>query len=229
MPFKYKKWKVYILSVPGSDRCSNVENLKVLLEGHGISTKILNGFYYKQIDVINELYSRGIIYDCPSKTLSLSQVGCFLSHRQAWERICAEEDPEVLSIIIEDDMTLLDSENFSIDYLLEDINQQENFDGIILWKHPEQIKENPNYKTPNLLEFYYQWGLCVYGITRELACDLLQSIKRLHIPVDQVLFCDIFPKISEGIYMVSREHFNNLGRLSSFDKEERVFKSLIWC
>lgn len=224
----YKKWKAYILSVPDSDRRPNVENLKVLLETYGISTEILNGFYYKQMDVIYELYSRNIIYDCPDKSLSLSQIGCFLSHRQAWERISTEEDPEVLSIIIEDDMTILDSENFSIDYLLEDINKQDYFHSIILWKHPEQIQDNPRYKTPNLLEFYYQWGLCVYGITRELACDLLQSIKNLHIPVDQVLFNEIFPKISKGVFMSSKEYFENLGRLSCFDNKKGKFKSLIW-
>jgi len=224
----YKKWKVYILSVPDSDRRPNTESLKVLLETYRIPTEILDGFYYKQIDVLSELYNRGITYDCPDKSLSLSQIGCFLSHRQAWERIQAEEDPEVLSIIIEDDITLLDPKNFSIDYLLEEINQQDKFHSIILWKHPDQMRDNPQHKTPNLLEFYYQWGLCVYGITRELAKDLLRLITKLQKPVDQVLFGDIFPSISSGVFMVKREHFENLGRLSSFDTENRKFKSLIW-
>ena len=115
----YTKWKAYILSIPDSDRRENVENMKVLLESHGIPTKILDGFYYKQMDVMSVLYSKGLIYDCPDKSLSLSQIGCFLSHRQAWEHIAAEPNLEVLSIIIEDDMILLDS--FNINYLLHDI------------------------------------------------------------------------------------------------------------
>ena len=188
----------------------------------------MDGFYHKDVDVIKELYGRGIEYDCPDKSVSLSQIGCFLSHRQAWERISQETDPEVLSIIIEDDMTLLEPESFSIDYLFKDINQQENFQGIVLWKHPEQIKENPQHKTPNLLEFYYQWGLCVYGITKELANKLLDDIKKLKKPVDQVLFQDIFPSISYGIFMASREHFENQGVFSCFDNKCRKYKSLIW-
>jgi len=226
----YKKWKAYILSIPGVDRRSNAENLKVLLETHGIPTEILDGFYYKQRDVLHDLYSLGIEYDCPDQSLSLSQVGCFLSHRQAWERIREEKDPEVLSIILEDDMTLLQPENFFIDYLLEDINKQDSFHGIVLWKHPAQIRKNPDYRTPNMMEFYYQWGLCAYGITRELAGHLLQSIQKLRKPVDQVLFGDIFSEdsISNGVFMATREHFANLGRLSSFDKETRKYKSFIW-
>lgn len=224
----YTKFKAYILSVPDTDRRTNVENLKVLLENAGIPTKILDGFYYKQRDVVSDLYSKGLIYDCPDKTLSLSQIGCFLSHRQAWEHIMMEDDPEVFSIIIEDDMTLLDPSGFSIDYLLHDINQQTVFHGLVLWKHPAQLQENPKYQTANLLHFYYQWGLCVYGVTRELAGELVGSIKKLDIPVDQILFGRIFPNISSGIFMVKQEHFLNLGILSSYETEEKPFKSLIW-
>lgn len=224
----YKKWKAYILSIPGIDRRANVENLKVLLESYGIFTEILDGFYYKQTDVIQELYNKGITYDSPDKTLSLSQIGCFLSHRKAWEYISREVDPNVLSIIIEDDITVLDPNNFSIDYLFEDINKQDIFHGIVLWKHPDQIKETPKYKTQNLLEFYYQWGLCVYGITPHFANILLNNINRLYAPVDQILFGDIFPKYSYGIFIAEREHFLNLGKLSSYDMRNNLFKSLIW-
>lgn len=224
----YKIWKAYILSIPNSDRRKNVENLKVILEAHGIITEILDGFHYHQIDVIDLLYKQGITYDCPDKSLSLSQIGCFLSHRQAWERISKESNQEVLSIIIEDDMTILNPQDFNIDYLLEEINKQDTFHGIILWKHPEQIKNNPIYKTKNLLEFYYQWGLCAYSITHELAIKLLTSIKKIHIPVDQILFGEIFPTISSGMFMSTREHFENLGRLSSYDNVEKKFKSMIW-
>lgn len=224
----YTKLKAYILSIPDTDRRTNAENLQVLLESRGIPTQVLDGFYYKQRDVVADLYTKGLTYDCPDKSLSLSQIGCFLSHRQAWERIMVESDPEVLSIIIEDDMTLLDPTGFSIDYLLEDINQQSVFHGLVLWKHPAQFQENPTHVSPNLLRFYYQWGLCVYGITRELARELVDTVKSLDIPVDQILFGRVFPKISNGIFMASREHFLNLGRLSSYDTNHTQYKSLIW-
>ena len=224
----YTKWKAYILSIPDTDRRPHVENLKCELESRGIPTEILNGFYYKTTDVVSALYDRGITYDCPAKTLSQTQIGCFLSHRQAWERIQAETDPQVLSIIIEDDMALRDPTEFNLDYLLADINQQPIFHSLILWKHPAQMRENPTYQTPNLLEFYYQWGLCAYGISRELAAHLVESIKRFYIPVDQMLFIKFFPKFSNGIFMTAREHFENLGKLSSFDEDTKPFKSLIW-
>jgi GR25 family glycosyltransferase involved in LPS biosynthesis len=225
MPSNYKKWKAYILSVKDSDRRIHVENLKIKLESNGIETVIIDAIYYKNDDVLQMLYNNGIIYDCPEKTLSLSQIGCFLSHRKVWELIACSIDTDTISIIIEDDMDI-DENNFNLDYLFPDINGLETFDGLILWKHPDQIHENPKEKTLNLLDFYYQWGLCVYCIIPQIADILLKSINRFYSPVDQILFGEFFPKMS--IYMCKREHFLNLGKLSSFDFDKKHFKSLIW-
>ena len=228
---KYTKWKVYIISVEESDRRENVERLKQVLEYKNIKTEIINAYYYKTTNVVNKLLSSGISYYSPDLNLSQSQIGCFLSHREAWKKI--ESDPEsetTLSIILEDDMDLIDSNNFNLDYLLDDINieseKSASIDGLIMWKHPVQLSENnPKNVTKNLQEFYYQWGLCAYCITKETATKLL-TIKQFYEPVDQIVFKDIFPKLN--IYHTVKEHFINLGQLTGNYKNGIQFKSLIW-
>ena len=235
------KWKVYILSIKDSERRSHVENLQTQLENKGIETEIIEAFYWKTTDILGEMFSKQIIYDSPNLLLSQSQIGCFLSHRAAWERIAETSILEetigyrkkTLSIILEDDMDLIDPDNFDIDYLLEDIekieNQEENtqkIDAIIMWKHPNQFSNTEvKYKTENLLEFYYQWGLCAYCIKKETAEELLK-IKRFYTPIDEIVFQDIFPNMN--VYLTSKEHFVNLGGLSSEETIGKKFKSLIW-
>lgn len=236
--YKKYKWKFYILSVKESDRRENVEKLKLQLESKGIETEIIDAFYFKITDVVAKLNSKQITYDSPNMVLAQSQIGCFLSHRAAWERISEieetiDEKKETLSIILEDDMDLLDPDNFNIDYLLEDIEKIENhkenpqqIDALVMWKHPNQFSniEQKN-KTENLLEFYYQWGLCAYCIKKKTAEELLK-IKRFYQPVDEIVFRDIFPNMN--VYFTKQEHFINLGGLTSAEVVGKKFQSLIW-
>jgi GR25 family glycosyltransferase involved in LPS biosynthesis len=221
-----KNWKIYILSIPESDRRTHVEKLKTKLENKGIRVEILDGFYYKSTDVLEKMQTEGILYDSPENKLSLSQIGCFLSHRQAWQRILSETEPNVRSIILEDDMDIItDNENFDINYLWDEITENE-VDALVMWKHPDKItSENQICKTPHLLEYYYQWGLCAYYITPQTA-EILLNITRFYAPIDEIIFRDIFPKLC--VYFTKREHFMNLGKISSFQTTETVFKSMIW-
>ena len=227
-PKSYKKWKILILSVENSERRKHVENLKMVLENHQIETEIIDAYYYKTTDVVEKLLSFGIMYDSPTLTLSQSQIGCFLSHREAWRKIqsAPDNESETLHIILEDDMDLMDPDNFNIYYLLEDIQQLQNFDGLILWKHPRQLFENdPKNITENLQEFYYQWGLCAYCVTKPAASKLLE-INRFYQPVDEMVFKDIFPSLN--VFYVKNQHFMNMGGLTSDSKYGTQFKSLIW-
>lgn len=225
---RYKRWKCYILSIKeDTERRKHVENLKTILEEKQIETELLDGFYYKTMDVVNKMESLGIVYDSPEYRISQSQIGCFLSHRQVWEKIKNEPDPDVISFILEDDMDLKDSDNFDLEYLLDDINElkrENRFDGIVLWKHPSKYTKTKN-KTKYLQEFYYQWGLCAYCITKETAEQLLE-IKRFYDPIDEIVFKDFFPNLH--IFYSKREHFVNLGGLTSDDKFGKMFKSIIW-
>ena len=103
--------KAYILSVKESDRRPNAENLKTKLESIGIPTEIIDAYYFLETDVVTKLYEDGCYYDSPNKTISQSQIGCFLSHREAWKRIATDPEQSTKTFIIEDDMVLDDSKN----------------------------------------------------------------------------------------------------------------------
>jgi GR25 family glycosyltransferase involved in LPS biosynthesis len=215
--------KAYILSVKESDRRHNAENLKTQIELIGISTKIIDAYYFLETDVISKLYEDGCYYDSPNKTVSQSQIGCFLSHREAWKQIATDPDPNIRGIIIEDDMVLDNSNNTNdlVDFLEE---SSSNSDALVLWKHPEQYNKTKIVShNENLLEFYFQWGLCVYCISQNTAQKLLE-IQRVYDPVDLMVFRDVFPNLR--VFFSKQEYFLNMGSLAG-DKTSR-FESLIW-
>ena len=212
--------KAYILSVKESDRRPSAENLKTQLENIGISTTIIDAYYYLTTDVVTKLYVDGCYYDSPNKTVSQSQIGCFLSHREAWKM--ASETPQMCSLIIEDDMVLDDTKNPND--LAKLISKSSDADALVLWKHPKQYDETTVVPHGvNLLEFYFQWGLCVYCITQETAQKLLE-IRRVYDPVDLMVFRDVFPNLR--VFFAKQEYFLNMGSLSG--NETTKFESLIW-
>ena len=215
--------KAYILSVKESDRRPNAENLKTKLESIGIPTEIIDAYYFLETDVVTKLYEDGCYYDSPNKTISQSQIGCFLSHREAWKRIATDPEQSTKTFIIEDDMVLDDSKNQKD--LLDLLKESTMADALVLWKHPEQYhKTNLVSYNENLLEFYFQWGLCVYCITQKTAQKLLE-IQRVYDPVDLMVFRDVFPHLR--VFFAKQEYFLNMGSLAGEDCDSK-FESLIW-
>ena len=210
------KWKFYIISVKDCDRREHCISLQKKL-GH--NSEIIDAYYWKTHDVVGMMQDLGIDF---SSGLSRSQIGCFLSHREAWKKIALSDEQEY-SIIIEDDMDT--NNNYDLSHLEKDFTETD-FDCISMWKHPERIPSSFEKYTENLIHAYKQWGTCVYCI-RPKICQELLNIKYFPNPLDDFLYGNIYP--NKKVYFTKDEMFVNLGILGGYEwKDNFKFKSLIW-
>ena len=217
------KWKIYILSVKeDDDRRKHVEEVALKTKKLGFNVEIIDAIYWKTKNVMEKMnkLNIGFTYD---GSVTQSQLGCFLSHRLAWERINENNDPTELNIIIEDDVDLLDFNLFL--ELEKQINSLESYDAIIMWKHPDKIPDNFEYIRENLVGFYFQWGLCAYSINRSL-CDKMLSINYIDQPIDNYLYTKIFHHYK--VYLTLKDPFVNHGFLAGNSVHQHRFKSIIY-
>lgn len=207
-------WKFIIISVKEDlNRRTHVNNVKIKLESYGFIVEIIDAIFWKTNNVIELLENLQITVS----NLSKSQIACFLSHRLAWSKITNDK-----CIILEDDMDLTDIELFK---LIENDLLNCNHDGVIMWKHPDKIPNKFNHITNNLVEFYFQWGLCAYNIHSELAEKML-NIKNINLPIDDYLYNNIFPLYK--VYLTANDPFENLGFLGGYKPRNFTYKSLIY-
>lgn len=206
-----KRYNFYIITLfESEERLENVRQLETKLKKIGTVT-IIPAYYYKTVDVFSIMNREQIEYTCKDRTLSLSQIGCFLSHREAWKKVANSANPEV-HIIVEDDMDMNgDLYDFDIP----------EYDAVILWRHPSQMNTPVTYVKDGLLNFYKQWGMCSYSITPAFAKELL-TIKEIDVPVDLLLYRDIYP--NKKVYVTEKSSFINLGYLGI----ESNFKYKSW-
>lgn len=143
-----KIYNFYIISLfEAKDRYQNVEDVCKKLKDMGHNPYIIQAYHYKSVDILSKLYNEGIQYTSKDLSLSLSQLGCFLSHRDAWKKIMMANENEV-HIILEDDVNI--DESIS----LYDFNKIPEYDSVILWRHPEQMTTPVTYVQEGLLELY---------------------------------------------------------------------------
>jgi GR25 family glycosyltransferase involved in LPS biosynthesis len=223
-------WKIYILSVKENiERRHHVNTFAEKAKTFGFDVEIIDGYYWKTINVIDKLNTLNISFDVNS-SLSQSQLACFLSHRLAWVKIFEsyKNNSKTPSIILEDDMDLHDFELF-LNTEKELINEKyfNYYDGLIMWKHPDKIPTPDKIKhiNNNLIRCYPQWGLCAYSIQPQL-CEKMLAINRIDRPIDDYLYQIIFPKYN--IMMTLNDPFENLGFLGWEKNREYKFTSLIW-
>jgi len=158
--------------------------------------------------------------------LSLSQIACFLSHRLAWERV--DHD---YHIILEDDMDFNNLDLFL--HIEQDLNNvafcnsasvnNVDYDGVVMWKHPDKIPTDFKTITNHLVASYPQWGLCAYHIKPALATTLL-SIDMFDRPIDNYIYDNVF---KDNVCFTRHDPFVNLGFLGGCDNNYQ-FKSLIY-
>ena len=214
---------VFIISVPSAaERRSHVYNVKTRLESHGCIVEIIDGLYYKQVDIIGLLYGAGMIYDVPDKSVSLSQIGCFLSHRCVWQKI-ADMSVGDHYLVLEDDMDVCD--DFSAEELLGVIPQ--DYDCAFVWKHPYlEHKQAAELINPHISRFYGGWGTCAYLLQPTAAAYCLKELRSVFAPVDIMLNRNVWPNLRT--YVTVKDYFINKGYIGDGDKGDYLFKSLVW-
>lgn len=194
----------YIITLlESSERVENVKKLEIKLKERGYHVEIIPAYYYKSVNIYDIMHRENIVNTDTSNSLVLTQLGCFLSHREAWKRIQSHSENDV-HIVIEDDMNLDDNVE------LYDFNKIPEHDAVILWRHPSQLNTPNTYVQEGLLHQYFQWGMCAYAITPSFAKELL-DIKQIDIPIDVLLYRDVYPH--KKVFVTEHSPFINLGYL----------------
>ena len=212
-----KRYNFYIITLfESNERVENVKKVEATLKERGYHVEIIPAYYYKTVDIFTIMNREGIQYTNKDLSLSLTQLGCFLSHREAWKRIqkrIQKSSSSDVHIILEDDM--------NIDGELCDVNIE--YDAIIMWRHPSQMNTPVTYVKEGLLHFYNQWGMCAYALTPTCAGELLE-IKEIDTPVDLLLYRDFYP--NKRVYVTETSPFINLGFLGT--NTDFTYKSWIY-
>lgn len=138
------------------------------------------------------------------------------------EKINENNAIEEFSIVLEDDMDISDYELFC--KVTKDILAL-NYDGIVMWKHPDKIPNTFDYVTENIIKYYFQWGLCAYTVNKNL-CQRMLEINNISMPIDDYLYNYIFPNYN--VFFTKENLFNNLGFLGGSQHYPYQFKSLIY-
>lgn len=224
------KWKIYIISVKEcQERRNYVEKLVERLNNFGLNTEIIDAYYWKSINVVDQLNKLQIAFQSDG-TLSQSQLACFLSHMLVWEKIQKEYENgnDEIPIILEDDMDLHDFELFlNIEKDLYEIDYVNKYDGLILWKHPDKITNDTIQISNNLINCYQQWGTCAYSINKNL-CNKMMQINNINMPLDNYLYGNIYNNYN--LLMTINDPFINLGFIAGYGNTNTGYKfnSLIY-
>jgi GR25 family glycosyltransferase involved in LPS biosynthesis len=194
----------YIITLlESSERVENVKKLETKLKARGYHVEIIPAYYYQSVDMYSLMHRENITYKNTDGSLVLTQIGCFLSHREAWKRIQSNTENAV-HIVIEDDMNLDDNIE------LYDFSKIPEYDGVILWRHPSQLHTPVTHVQEGLLDQYFQWGMCAYAITPSFAKELL-NIQQIDAPIDLLLYRDVYPH--KKVFVTEHSPFINLGYL----------------
>ena len=192
----------YIITLlESSERVENVKKLETKLKARGYHVEIIPAYYYKSVNIYDIMHRENIVNT--NGSLALTQLGCFLSHREVWKRIQSHSENDV-HIIIEDDMNLDDQVE------LYDFNKIPEHDAVILWRHPSQLNTPVTHVQEGLLHQYFQWGMCSYAITPSFAKEIL-DIKQIDVPIDLLLYRDVYPH--KKVFVTEHSPFINLGYL----------------
>ena len=192
----------YIITLlESSERVENVKKLETKLKARGYHVEIIPAYYYKSVNIYDIMHRENIVNT--NGSLALTQLGCFLSHREVWKRIQSHSENDV-HIIIEDDMNLDDQVE------LYDFNKIPEHDAVILWRHPSQLNTPVTHVQDGLLHQYFQWGMCAYAITPSFAKEIL-DIKQIDVPIDLLLYRDVYPH--KKVFVTEHSPFINLGYL----------------
>jgi GR25 family glycosyltransferase involved in LPS biosynthesis len=207
----------YIITLlESSERVENVKKLEIKLKARGYHVEIIPAYYYKSVDIYHLMDRENITYKNTDGTLVLTQIGCFLSHREVWKKIQAHSENDV-HIIIEDDMNL----DNNVD--LYDFNKIPEYDAVILWRHPSQLNTPVTHAQDGLLHQYFQWGMCAYAVRPSFAKELL-DIQQIDVPIDLLLYRDVYPH--KRVFVTEHSPFINLGYLGV--PSEYQYKSWIY-
>jgi len=194
----------YIITLlESSERVENVKKLEIKLKARGYHVEIIPAYYYKSVNIYDIMHRENIVNTDTNHSLVLTQIGCFLSHREVWKRIQSHSENDV-HIVIEDDMNLDDQVE------LYDFNKIPEYDAVILWRHPSQLNTPVTYVQEGLLQQYFQWGMCAYAIRPSFAKELL-DIKQIDTPIDLLLYRDVYPH--KKVFVTEHSPFINLGYL----------------
>ena len=128
---------------------------------------------------------------CP-RDLSLGEIGCFLSHRLCWERLC--DSNHNFALVLEDDIQFSERARYylsSEDWIPKEINLIQ-----LCSTRPSQRKKARVGKTyilhngDKLLHPYFPvfWGTLGYIISKKAAAQALEMSQRIYAPVDEFLF-----------------------------------------
>ena len=203
-------YHIFIVSVKeNTARRAYVERLSRTLKAMGAKVDIIDAFYWKTTNVMSLLSEYGITYNAPDNNVSLSQVGCFLSHFSIWMKISSLDDDKRY-IILEDDMDLVSDFNFTdLTFALP-----KDYDMVHLWKHPAQasLYDAHHVKGQSYSTYYPQWGATAYIITPHVSQIFVKELNTIYAPLDDMLMKDTWKYLRR--YIMSKDYFTT-GRFPS--------------
>jgi glycosyl transferase family 25 len=99
--------RIYVLNLP--DATDRLEYIDRQLRNLKLPYKTVSGIKGTQLSPseITRAYDRKANASCFRRPLSIGEIGCYLSHRQAWQNIITEELPWAL--ILEDDIEIAET------------------------------------------------------------------------------------------------------------------------
>lgn len=129
------------------------------------------------------------------RDLSPAEIGCFLSHRKCWEKLCNSE--EDWALIMEDDIFFSDR---AYEYINSyswipdsvDIVQLHSYEKEFYAKVSKDKLKLPNNDLLLRLVYPIPWGCQAYWISKRAAKEALKTSTRFCVPVDDFMFNPIY-------------------------------------
>ena len=175
--------------------CKDITLIRVpAVDARQLSQETIDSYYDRDYFSFNATYFPNIVQP---GGLSNGEVACFLSHRKCWQKIIDDNQP--YAAIFEDDVYFSKDSALYLangDWLPADADIVK----FELMTRKLIVDKNPtNQFNGRVITRFYNTnvGAAAYVVTRKAAEKLLKMTERFYLPVDHVMFGDLFPYFSQ--------------------------------
>jgi glycosyl transferase family 25 len=182
MEWCFMKAKVFLINL--DEREDKFQSVKGRLDALGVDFERISAVRGSELteDVIKSVYDASKNSKRYLKTLSVGEIGCYMSHRMAWQKIVDEQLD--LAVVLEDDALILDGFNA----FLTSVTQLVNWDYIKLQggRGGRKTKESLRISGESSLVRYDKTptSCLAQAISFQGAQKLLKNSQRFYRPVD---------------------------------------------
>lgn len=157
-----------------------------------LDEKTIAGYYDKDYFSFNATYFPNIVQ---LGGLSKGEIACFLSHRKCWEKICKSDNPNAYAVVLEDDVVFSkDAAAFLEDHAWIPADADLVKLEVLTRKLIIDTKPTTTLQGKAVFRFYSSnLGTAAYIISKKAAEKLLQMTEKFYVPIDHVMFGDLFP------------------------------------